>query len=92
MNKRAQGVIQRYNELVKLLADPATLSDQNKFKELSKEQSQLADIVEYATLVEKLESEIEQVKNMLSGEDKELKELAQAEIDSLTAQLETLFK
>ena len=88
MNKRAQGVIQRYNELVKLLADPTTLSDQNKFKELSKEQSQLADIVECATLVEKLESEIEQVRNMLSGEDKELKELAQAEIDSLTAQLE----
>ena len=89
MNKRAQGVIQRYNELVKLLADPATLSDQNKFKEFSKEQSQLADIVECATLVEKLEGEIEQVRNMLSGEDKELKELAQAEIDSLTAQLET---
>ncbi len=88
MNKRAQGILLKYQEIVDQLSKPEVVLDQNRFRELSKERSQLADVVQAASEVENLEKQIDEAKQMLSSDDKELKELASSEIESLTAQLE----
>lgn len=88
MNNKAQGVIKRYNELVEELSKPDVVGDQKRFKELSKEQSQLQEVMQAALEVERLEKGIQDAKEMLASEDKDMRELAASELETLTAGLD----
>jgi peptide chain release factor 1 len=88
MNNKAQGVIKRYNEIVEELSKPDIVSDQKRFKELSKEQSQLQDVVKTALEVERLEKGIQDAKEMLTSECKDMRELAVSELEALTTSLD----
>lgn len=88
MNNKAQGVIKRYNELVEELSKPDVVGDQKRFKELSKEQSQLQEVMQAALEVERLEKGIQDAKEMLTSEDKDMRELAASELETLTASLD----
>ncbi len=92
MNNQAENLIKRYDELVGLLAKPEIVADVNRYRELSKEQSQLADIVETAHEVERIERQIEGAREMSFTDDRELKELAQTELDELSQRLEATNK
>ncbi len=80
MLEKLKGIKARNEELTALLSDPAVMADQNRWRELSREHSQLADIVEVydqylavaiqaqdcrALLMEKLEPEM---KELVHGE------------------------
>jgi len=39
--RKLEGLVERYEEVQALLSDAAVISDQNKFRELSREYSQL---------------------------------------------------
>lgn len=88
MNNQAQNLLKRYEELVQLLANPEVINDVNRYRELSKEQSQLSDIVDTAKKLEKIEKQIEDAKEMSFSDDREMRDLAQAELTELTEQLE----
>ena len=88
MNNQAQNLLKRYEELVQLLANPEVINDVNRYRELSKEQSQLSDIVDTARKLEKIEKQIEDAKEMSFSDDREMRDLAQAELTELTEQLE----
>lgn len=88
MNNQAQNLLKRYEELVQLLASPEVINDVNRYRELSKEQSQLSDIVDTAKKLEKIEKQIEDAKEMSFSDDREMRDLAQAELIELTEQLE----
>ncbi len=87
MIRKAEKLINRYNELIELLSNPDVIKDNNKFRKLSKEQSELAEIVNVANRYEELETEIENTKSLLSTSDLEMKELAAAELEELEAEL-----
>jgi peptide chain release factor 1 len=87
MIRKAEKLIERYNELIGLLSDPNVIKNNNKFRILSKEQSELADIVNTAEEVEQIEEEIEKTKSLLNTTDLEMKELATAELESLQSEL-----
>ena len=88
MNNQAQNLLKRYEELVQFLASPEVINDVNRYRELSKEQSQLSDIVDTAKKLEKIEKQIEDAKEMSFSDDREMRDLAQAELIELTEQLE----
>ena len=45
IQRKLEGLAERHEEVGHLLSDPGTMSDQNKFRELSKEYSQLEEVV-----------------------------------------------
>ena len=75
----------RYEELNNLISDPEVISNQNEWKKLMKEHSDIEDIVikyrEYKTVSKNLE----EAKEMLN--DPELKELAEMEMEEAKEKL-----
>ena len=80
--------LDRYNELTKLLSDPATMSDIAYMTKLSKEQSDISQIRETAQIYLKTLSDIDE--NKLLASDPELGDLAKDELKSLEIQKDEL--
>ena len=82
MNKSIQlkleAISDRFEEITALLADAEIQSDQNKFRELSQEYSQLEEVVEKYRQFQQLNEEIQESREML--EDPEMAELANESI------------
>jgi len=73
---------QRFDELSKSISDPEVIADQNKFRDLCKEHSDLTPIVEKYNEYKAAKQQLEESKEMLGESlDKEFKELVQAEYD-----------
>ena len=78
----------RYREIEESLCRPEVVTDTKRLRELSRERTELTDLVAaYARYLE-LESQLEGNRELLM--DPELRELAQAEIPELEAELESL--
>jgi len=45
IRRKLEGLAERHEEVGHLLSDPDTMADQNKFRDLSKEYSQLEEVV-----------------------------------------------
>ncbi|GFE79561.1 peptide chain release factor 1 [Steroidobacter agaridevorans] len=78
----------RHEEVSGLLADPAVIGDNNKFRDLSVEYSKLDPVVArykayLGTLAERVSA-----REMAEGEDPEMRELGQEELASLSARIE----
>lgn len=88
---KLQEIKASYDEINKKLEDPELMSDQAKLIELSKKRSELEEIVEvfneYVSTVQTIEEHEEIIK---AGEDEELVEMAEAEIDDLKEKKEKL--
>ena len=86
IEKKLIKIEERYRELEKLISDPAIISDQQKYRDLSREYRQTSPIIakyaEYWDTAKQLEDN-----KALAAErgDKELTEMAQAEIPELEA-------
>lgn len=76
----------RHQELGGMLSDPAIISDQNRFRELSKEYAGLEGIVKCYQAYEKNTENLAAAKEILKEGDAELKAMAQEEIESLKTQ------
>ena len=79
MFQKLEAVEKRYEELNEKIADPATISNQSEWKKMMKEHSELEDVVAKYREYKKTKKNIEDAKAML--EDKDLKELAEIEIE-----------
>lgn len=80
----------RHEEISMLLSTQEVMADQNRFRELSVEYSQLEPIVLIWTKWQQVGQSIEEAREMLSGHDPELKELASEELSSATEQQQRL--
>ena len=65
MLEKLKGIKERYEQLTALLSDPAVIGDQNRYRELSKEQAGLTDIVNAYDEYMAADAEIESCKAML---------------------------
>ena len=92
MLSRLENIEKRYLELNNELCDQNVLSDQNRYKSLMKELKNLTPVVEKYREYKKEENNLEEAKTILSDSsaDKELKEMAEAEMESAKENLEKI--
>ena len=90
MFERLENILKKSEELKIELTKPEVLNDYNKLKKLSKEQSDLEEIVNVYTDYKNKQAELDDAKSLIN--DPELKEMAELEIESLTPEIEKLYK
>lgn len=83
-------LVDRFEELSALLSDPETLSNQENYRNYSKEYSDLEPIVKTYQAYQQTEEGIVAAQEMASDEDLEMREMAREEILNLQAELEPL--
>ena len=79
---------QKLSEIEKSLADNATISDPEKYRETAKEHARISQIVSVGTNLEKIVSDLDSARNILNSqtEDEELVSIAKEEIVDLEEQ------
>ncbi len=90
MFQHLKNLEERFEELERQLSSPEILQNPRKFKELAKEHAELEPIIKKFREYKKLENEFTEAKSLLGESDKELRELAEEEIKTLSAKLEQL--
>ena len=88
MFQKLEEVEKKYEEITKKISDPATINNQNEFKKLMKEHSEMSEIVEKYREYKKTKQAQEDATSMLN--DPELKELAEIEIEEAREKLPKL--
>ncbi len=83
---KLESISDRQQELDALLADPATINNQNKFRELSVEYSQITPIVNSFRQYQSVMGDLEAAREMLEEDDAEMRAMAEDEIRDAQAQ------
>ena len=89
MFERLENIKKKYLEIGEQLTSPEIMSDFNKLKDLSKEQSDLKEIVDCYEKYNKILSDLDEAKQMIN--DSELKEFAAEEIERLSNEKEITY-
>lgn len=85
--ERLQEMVERYDELERLLCNPDVISDSDLLRKYSKEQSNLSEPVEVYRQYLSVEQQLTDAKEMLQEKlDADMKEFVKAEIDDLRDQ------
>jgi len=92
MFAKLEGVVDRFREVEGLLSDPSIMSNQEKFRGLSKEHADLSDVVETYARYCKVSEEIEGNRELLRDSDPDMREMAKAELPGLETLKEELAK
>ncbi len=92
MNEKLQQILDQYYELDKQLNDPANLADPHKLGQLSKEKSDLEADAQKIERYFVLLKNIAENKEIMQGDDEELKEIAKSELDDLRTERDKLQK
>ncbi|KTD02797.1 peptide chain release factor 1 [Fluoribacter gormanii] len=87
---KLQQMLERYQEVGRLLSEASVIADQNQFKTLSKEYAQLEPVATcYETYVE-AKNNLASLNEMLEGDDKELASMAEEELAGAQKQIDEL--
>ena len=90
MLDRLAEIERHYEELERLVSDPAVLADRRRYVALAKERAQLEETVTRWRERRRLADDIEQHRELLREKDDELRELAKDELPALEARLAEL--
>ena len=83
----------RFREIGQLITDPEVIQDMNRFVKLNKEYRDLEQIVEAGDELKRAVSSYDEAQEILNTEtDKELKEMAEMEIEELDAKIPELLE
>ena len=85
MFEKLGDVEKRFEEVSKKISDPEVIARQSEWQKLMKEHAAMVDVVEKYREYKKVNKDLEQAKEMLN--DKELKELAEMEIEEIKEKL-----
>ena len=85
MFEKLEDVEKRFEEVSKKISDPEVIARQSEWQKLMKEHAAMVDVVEKYREYKKANKDLEQAKEMLN--DKELKELAEMEIEEIKEKL-----
>ena len=89
MIERLEKIQQRYEEVTKLLSDPAVIASQTRYRDLSKEHSELTEIMRVYNAYRKTESDLKEIRELLrTSNDPEIRELAQSELQETQTKLD----
>jgi peptide chain release factor 1 len=91
MLDRLVKVQQRYEEITRLLSDASIVAQQEKFRELSREHSQLTPIIHAFERYRKAKSDLDGTREVAEGtQDPELRQMAYDELDGAKKTVEQL--
>lgn len=91
MRKMLEEKLRRFEELEKLLLDPAVLADSARMSAIAREHGSLARLATKYRRFKELNSQIAEANEMLEGADAEMRELAEAELPELKGQREEIW-
>lgn len=77
--QKLEVLVERFEEVQALLSDPETISDQEKFRALSKEFSQLEEVTSAFHAYQAAEDDLATSEEMLKDDDPDMREMAQEE-------------
>ena len=87
---KLQQMLERYQEVGRLLSEASVIADQNQFKTLSKEYAQLEPVATcYETYLE-AQNNLSSLHELLESDDKELASMASEELEGAQKQVEEL--
>jgi peptide chain release factor 1 len=92
VKQKLESLVERFEEVQALLGEASVISDQDKFRGLSKEYSQLEEVVKQFNAFQSAQADIASALEMIQEEDAEMREMAQEELKSAkknSEQLET---
>lgn len=90
MSERLQSLLARFREIEQLIQDPNLAKDQNSYRDIMREHSQLSELSQAHENVETLKSTIAETTQLIREEkDPDMKEMAKEELQTLEAQLES---
>ncbi|MFA0037682.1 peptide chain release factor 1 [Vibrio sp. 10N.261.52.A1] len=87
---KLETLVERYEEVQHLLGDPDVIGDQNKFRALSKEYSQLEEVTKCFQAYQQAQDDLEAAEDMAQEDDEEMREMAQEEIKEAKEAIERL--
>ena len=87
MIDKLREIIIHFESLETQMLDPDLMNDQTRYTEVAKEHRRLAPIVEKSKVYIATQDQIDDDNEILAGDDEELKEIAQVEIEELQADL-----
>ncbi|MFC3095944.1 peptide chain release factor 1 [Alteromonas sediminis] len=85
---KLEHLVERFDEVQALLGDPDVIGDQDKFRALSKEFSQLESVVQTFNQYKQTLDNLEAAELMLQEDDAEMREMAQEEIKDAKAAID----
>lgn len=90
MREKLQAIIEKHAHLAEQMTDPDIYGNQEKLTAIAKEHSTMEDVVsvgkEYISVLDQIADD----EDILEGDDEELKQIAQEELDELETRLITL--
>ncbi|HAT1659211.1 TPA: peptide chain release factor 1 [Legionella pneumophila] len=87
---KLQQMLERYEEVGRLLSEASIIADQNQFKSLSKEYAQLEPVSQCYESYLEAKNNLDSLNELLEGDDKDLATMAEEEIDTVKKQIEEL--
>jgi peptide chain release factor 1 len=91
LHEKLARVADRFDELDRLMADPAVVADYERLNELAQERSELEELVETFRRFQRVEQQIAENKMLIEdNSDPDLAELAEMEMEQLEADYQSL--
>ncbi|NAW81022.1 peptide chain release factor 1 [Vibrio sp. V43_P6S15P86] len=87
---KLETLVERYEEVQHLLGDPDVIGDQDKFRALSREYSQLEEVTKCFQAYQQAQEDLVAAEEMANEDDEEMREMAQEEIKEAKAIIERL--
>jgi peptide chain release factor 1 len=90
MFEKLNGIEERYDKLMALIADPAVQADQQEYRRHSRSLSEIQPLVEQFHEYKGVVEELAETRELAAGEDDDLRELAEQELSTLEERRDTL--
>jgi len=87
---KLESVQDRFEEIAGLLADPEVITDQNQFRDLSKEYSRVEPVVQSFQQYQAILADIEAAEEMANDRDADIRHMGQEELGALDERRKTL--
>ena len=87
MEERLDGIVERYHEINDLMMNPDVVSNRKEMAKLGREQTEITPVVETYEAYKKAKEEYEDALVLSKEDDKEIRELAQMEEETLEPQI-----
>ena len=90
MQQKLQNLSERHEELSRLLSDAEVINDQNKFRDYSREYTELGELVKSYSDYKAAEDAIENAQELMKDSDPDMKALAKEEFEQAQKDIERL--
>ena len=90
MFDKLQGIEERYDKLMVLISDPAVQADQQEYRRHTRTLAEIQPLVEQFREYKAVVEELAETRELAAGDDDDLRELAEQELDTLEERRDSL--